>query len=1061
MALEGDLASVDLAQVFQVLTQNQKDGVLELYRGGKHQGVRFRRGAVTLQFDRDEYEERTIELFRRLGRISEEKLHLAAANRAGSDAALIDVLVEMKILADGDVLVLFRERMAEELYDLFSWNEGRFEFHEGAERLEGAPGAMDSRLFFPADALVMEAARRVDEWTQIRQRVRDTGIVYAPIVDEFVPEDDLQAAIFSQIDGARSVEETIIQVGRSQFEVNKTLSRLVDLGVIAEVGAQQYPERGRQARAAGRSREAAHLYDLAANAQIEWPISLGVAAECWEEAGELALASNRYVAYGDALCESTDTMGALRAYCRARTLVPTHLEAWKKAVLLSLQFEERGETAEQAPAPLALAEILIDLDQNEIGVEVLERYVNCHPRDLAAKRVLSQALERTGNRKRQCELLESIANNLIQLGDSIGAAAALQTAFRLQPERKDISAKIRELYKRDERKRTNLKVVSTIIVLFAITGAVGFYFYARNERATAELAAFDIDGAIRVGDFDRARNTLETFKLNNKFTFSIEEADLLLERVKLAQLEMQGKEQLRKDEELAVRNRRMREAAALANGANAKVNEGKLYEALADLRKALAAAPPDWELAESSKQNVADLDRYLTKAAELGAKYVDQVEGRDFASARATASLLFEKYIHSPEGKNIKFPVEIESDPPGAEISIDGNLYLDSDGGSIRTPAFVFVAPGAAEKTIQLSRAGFTPGKVSLDSARDAKVSARLGRAADHTIQLPAAPTAPPAVYESIIYVPLAGAKLAAYSGSNELKWIVSVASAGEIQYAPHADHHGILVVTNDGVVANLSHDDGHMLWHQSYGSATRVAPAICNNGFLLGSDDGRIRHIQRETGNVIRDWKPAVKGIVALAVSSPILAAGFADGRIQLFDMNNQRTDERILNFGAPVYGMLIVDDVLIAAGDDGRISGFNWTNSKLLWDSPGGRIASPRPVMIGERILVDRAGKMTSLDPHTGKQLAIAADEFEAIGVPGRVSDQIIVGLRNGMVVSLKISDLSVQWQWPGAAGGTLNEKSEAKKSTPAHLIPTIATAGETCVVVADGKIFQFNNR
>jgi tetratricopeptide (TPR) repeat protein len=1058
MALVGDLASVDLAQVFQVLTQNQKDGVLELYRGARPHGVRFRRGAVTLQFDRDDYEERIVELFRRLGRISEEQLHLAVANRAGSNSALIDALVEMNVLQSEEVVVLLRERMAEELYDLFSWNEGRFEFHEGLERIEGAAGEIDDRLYFPADGLVMEAARRIDEWTQIRGRVPDSSFIYFPTVEKFVPEDDLQAAVFVQVDGTLSVDDIVHRVGRSQFEICKTLARLIDLGVVAPVPEEEFIERGRLAREAGRPKEAAHLYDLASNLQIGWPDSLARAAECWEEAGELATASARYVSLGDALSEAGDPRTALANFCRARRLVPTHIDAWKKAVLLSLHFEEIGETCEPAPAPLTLAEILIDIGQHELGVEVLERFVNCHPRDLDAKRALAQALENSGNRKRQIELLESVATDLLAQGDTMGAAASLQTALRLAPERRDISARIRDLYKKDERRRTGLKLLTAVTVILAITGALGFYAYSRNEKATAELAAMDIDGVVRLGEFARARQMLEKFKQDYTLTLALGDADLLLARVADAERASRDKERMRRAEELAVRNKRMAEASALAKGANAKVNQGNLGEALADLRRALATAPPDWDQAATARQNVADLDRYLTRAAELGANYLDEVKRGNFTKAREIATTLSGEFVHSPEGKNIKFPVEFTTDPPGSSIAIDNVAATAPDGQPARTPVTLLVEPARGGRVIQFTKPGFTPGQVTIDPVRDGKVGARLGRSAEETIALPGTPTAPPIIYNSNVYIPLAGARLACYSPDGKSNWIVSVASAGEIQFSPHADRHGVLVITSDGVVTHLAHEAGQMLWHRSYGAEIRVPPAMSNNNFLLATDDGRVRFVQRETGNVTREWKTAGRQIVAIAAAAPTMAAGLLDGRIQIFDMDSQRTDEKFLNFGAPVSGMLIVDDVLVAAGDDGRITGYEWTTGRILWDAPGGRIASPRPVLMGERIVVDRGGRITAIDPHTGAILATASETLEPTGTPARAGDQVIVSLRNGTVASLKLSDLSVLWQWPGAAGGMLNAAADKTRPVAPRLIAKVAASDTTTIAVADGKLFKF---
>lgn len=1059
MALVGDLASVDLAQVFQVLTQNQKDGVLEIFRGQRPQALRFRRGSVTLQFDRDEYEERAIEIFRKLGRISEEKLHLAAANRAGSDAALLDVLVEMGILDSDDLLVLFRERMAEEMYDFFAWNEGRFEFHEGAEKLEGSQGEVDGRLYFPADGIVMEAARRVDEWARIREIIVDDTEVFAPAVQELAPEDDLQAAIFREIDGARSISDITQKIGRSTFEVQKTFARLLRLNAIVPVPPEEFPERARATNAQGRPREAAHLFDLAAAHNVDIPNVIQEAARCWEEIGEPARAADRFVTFGDRLVESNHLQEAAAAYRHAHALVPTHLEAWKRAVLLSLQLIENGESAPPPPSPHALADICKEIGQTDVAAEVLNRMIQIHPRDTVAKRALVGVLESTGDREKRAELLESIANDQILAGDPMGAASSLQIVQRLSPGRKELSSKIRELYRRDERRRKQLRVASIAIVFTAMIGSVAFYLYSRNEKAKVRLATLDIDSILKVGDFTRARRAVEDFCSEFKFTFPADQARAFIDQIDAAESEAKELQNQKNDREQKARQGRMNEARLLATAANQKVSLGDLAGALGDLRRALAVAPPDWDQASSAKKNVYDLDRYLSEGSALGARLEEKLTIGDMPGAREIVTKLIASYPRTPEGASAKFPVQVSTDPPGATLTIDGELYKNASGIAARTPAVIFVSFTKNERALRAELPGFSPATIQFEPSRDANVSIHLGRAADLEITLPGPSTAPPAVLGDVVYVPLAGSRLAAYGASQTPAWIVSIASSGEIMCSPRVESSGVFVATTDGVVAKLSHDDGRVLWHLPLKSNIRVAPVLCAGGIIVATDDGKLRLFDRVRGDLVKEWHTLARPSGSLAIAEPAIAVGLPDGKIQIIVMNAQRPEEKTLTFGAHVSGMAMMDDVVIAAGDDGRIVSFEWRTGNLLWETPGGRIAGPRPLIIGEKLFVDRAGRLAAIDPHHGEVLSNAGEAYTVEGAIVQEGGRVVGAQRDGSVLSFNCNDLSVAWHWPGPEGGGLDAAKVSIKNRSLKLTTaSLAASGTLCAAISSGKLFRF---
>jgi tetratricopeptide (TPR) repeat protein len=89
----------------------------------------------------------------------------------------------------------------------------------------------------PTEALLMEGARRIDEWSRIEGRIPHLGVVptLAPPQESGEGELDLlppEWEMLAMIDGARDVRAIASELGRSDFEVAKTLFGLESAGVI-------------------------------------------------------------------------------------------------------------------------------------------------------------------------------------------------------------------------------------------------------------------------------------------------------------------------------------------------------------------------------------------------------------------------------------------------------------------------------------------------------------------------------------------------------------------------------------------------------------------------------------------------------------------------------------------------------------------------------------------------------------------------------------------------------------------------------------------------------------
>jgi len=122
-----------------------------------------------------------------------------------------------------------------------SWQEGFFSFEERSE--SEMPG--DTRISVSTEALLMEAARRIDEWSRIADVVPNVNVV-----PELAPVDgdhdgatlDLlphEWQVLTMIDRERDLRAIAGALGRDDFEIAKIAYGLAVTGVIVLRGSRQ------------------------------------------------------------------------------------------------------------------------------------------------------------------------------------------------------------------------------------------------------------------------------------------------------------------------------------------------------------------------------------------------------------------------------------------------------------------------------------------------------------------------------------------------------------------------------------------------------------------------------------------------------------------------------------------------------------------------------------------------------------------------------------------------------------------------------------------------------
>ena len=175
MGFSGDLKDIDLSNIFQTLGMNQHEGILRVTDPERKAEIYFgKRGIRLLVNDRKPY---TLlgELLLRQRLVKEIDLHRALKIQRETGKRLGEVLVEEDIISEADLGKALREQMEEKIYEIFSWEEARFQFNAG-EAPPDDPFFSDGKaevdyLTFNINSIMMEAARRIDHWALINQTI--------------------------------------------------------------------------------------------------------------------------------------------------------------------------------------------------------------------------------------------------------------------------------------------------------------------------------------------------------------------------------------------------------------------------------------------------------------------------------------------------------------------------------------------------------------------------------------------------------------------------------------------------------------------------------------------------------------------------------------------------------------------------------------------------------------------------------------------------------------------------------------------------------------------------
>jgi tetratricopeptide (TPR) repeat protein len=234
MAIKGNLREASLPDVLQLLAMGQKTGCLAVTDRSNFGYIYFDRGRITYASIVNR-RDRLGDLLVKNGLVRAAELNAAIEDQgAHPGLRLGEILIRRGAITREQLEQYIRIQIEEAVYFLFTWSQGSFYFEAEQRPDEGA-----MLVSINPENLLLEGARRIDEWSLIEKKISSLELVFE--LDRSKPVDGIelseeQRKILPLIDGRRSVQEIIDESGMVEFDVGKAIFGLIQAGFAHPVG---------------------------------------------------------------------------------------------------------------------------------------------------------------------------------------------------------------------------------------------------------------------------------------------------------------------------------------------------------------------------------------------------------------------------------------------------------------------------------------------------------------------------------------------------------------------------------------------------------------------------------------------------------------------------------------------------------------------------------------------------------------------------------------------------------------------------------------------------------
>jgi outer membrane protein assembly factor BamB/tetratricopeptide (TPR) repeat protein len=596
VTMRGDLQQMSVSDIFQTLVMSKMEGMLRIRNPLEQHLLFFNSGFVQDVIPHRIENRRLGERLIRAGMLQKEQLRDMLTLQKQTGLTLGQLLVREGLVTQQAVEDVAYYQAAEDLYSLFTWRDGTFEFFKGPctdpEHLE----LLKVLPRFEGTLILLEVARRSDEWEPILETLHSVDeliVMLRDRGDEAMQDNHL--LVLESVDGHRTIRELAETTLLSLFDCARAIRDLHRWGIVGLAVPEEILETARSHIDHNKSKRAVAI--LRALLQREDPIEPDVVREVaalLHRCGEMSMAGQGLV---DAARKCSDPAVARELVREAYRLDPRSIDALGLLLEHLLMAGEEGEELHEVSC--ALADAFTEQGRSEEALEVIALLETSAPDNSSALIRKARILQRLGRGEDAIEELLRLAEKHKAEGRVDRLALIYEQVLKIDFRRKDVAKALRAL--RTSALQRRLRLAGLAGAALATCGGLWWWYAAGvadarraqlTEDVTARLTAQDTQGAMAlVNGAIGAVDDDAIDELRRRVDAAIAE-----ERAKLAR------------EEYDARRAKMARAAD-------HIDQGQLDAGLSIYAGLLGAAQADPEVQKVVQTRVGSLSRRLQDLA--------------------------------------------------------------------------------------------------------------------------------------------------------------------------------------------------------------------------------------------------------------------------------------------------------------------------------------------------------------------------------------------------------------------------------------------------------------
>lgn len=506
VTMRGDLEQINLADIFQTLGMSKMEGVLRICNPLEERQVYCRDGFVRILVPGRIATRRLGQRLIQAGVITSDQLRTALLTQRKEKRPVGELLVASGMVAQQAVDEIVGLQVAEDLFSLFTWRHGSFEFFKGQLTNDSQKQTFDRCPEFETNSLLLEVARRSDEWQSILAAIGCLDEVPVRIADPSADSElsELHRTLLDTADGRLTYRQLAEQTTFGLFDVARAARDLATGRILANIDDAAMVALAEQLAAEGAGKRV--LVCLQTLRDRPGARALDVArgmAKALEQTGERRLAGNLLL---EAAQHQSNADTAIDLARTARRLSP-HDPATLSFLRTILVVHASPDSPELEQVTLDLLDALIDGDVASTAIEIVDD----------ARRtgtVRAPILLREARARQKLRDVPGATRALFELaelydaqGDRARATEAYEALLRIDRSRKDVQ---KLLVQRRRTRVGRIVRVAAAFISLAMMGTVGAVLWQDHwfSAAVAE-ADREITALLEEGERATARERLQ------------------------------------------------------------------------------------------------------------------------------------------------------------------------------------------------------------------------------------------------------------------------------------------------------------------------------------------------------------------------------------------------------------------------------------------------------------------------------------------------------------------------------------------------------------------------